>query len=62
MSVLFLIDKKNGDVVFSKQFTDEKKANALRNCLDKYLDKTKSELKVEYYEKKKKVVKKVVEE
>lgn len=62
MGVISLIDKETGDVVFTKQFVDEKKIEGLRQCLDKYLDKTKSEVKIEYKEKKRKVVKKVVEE
>lgn len=53
MCKVIMIDKTRNDVIFSKQFADRTKAEALKQCIEKYVDKTKLEIKVEEIKKKK---------
>ena len=48
MCKVILIDKETGEILINKQFTDEGKANDLKQRLDKYIDPNKAELKVEH--------------
>lgn len=47
MCKVILREKETNDVVFSKQFTDELKAERLREVLSKYLDHDKAEVLIE---------------